>query len=130
MKQLITKIVPYRITTFKKKERESGVKTCNKMITVKNGAVLLEVYTIGGVYNVFYNANSKFQVKTAYYVHGEYATFQNGIRKYPAYDEGEYFVISNANMVMETDDIDEVVTVNEFVDIAIANNWVIEYQYQ
>ena len=65
VKQLITKIVPYRITTFKKKERESGVKTCNKMITVKNGAVLLEVYTIGGVYNVFYNANSKFQVKTA-----------------------------------------------------------------
>lgn len=129
VKQLITKIVPYRITTFKKKERESGAKTCNKMITVKNGAVLLEVYTIGGVYNVFYNANSKFQVKTAYYVHGEYATFQNGIRKYPAYDEGEYFVISNANMVMETDDIDEVVTVNEFVDIAIANNWVIEYQY-
>lgn len=100
------------------------------MITVKNGAVLLEVYTIGGVYNVFYNANSKFQVKTAYYVHGEYATFQNGIRKYPAYNEGEYFVISNANMVMETDNIDEVVTVNEFVDIAIANNWVIEYQYQ
>ena len=47
----------------------------------------------------------------------------------PAYNEGEYFVISNANMVMETDDIDEVVTVNEFVDIAIANNWVIEYQY-
>lgn len=64
VKQLITKIVPYRITTFKKKERESGVKTCNKMIIVKNGAVLLEVYTIGGVYNVFYNANSKFQVKT------------------------------------------------------------------
>ena len=65
VKQLITKIVPYRITTFKKKERESGVKTCNKMITVKNGAVLLEVYTIGGVYNVFYNANSKFQPQPA-----------------------------------------------------------------
>ena len=39
------------------------------------------------------------------------------------------FVISNANMVMETEDIDALVTVNEFVDIAIANNWVIEYQY-
>ena len=76
VKQLITKIVPYRITTFKKKERESGVKTCNKMITVKNGAVLLEVYTIGGVYNVFYNANSKFQVKTAYYVHGNMLPFR------------------------------------------------------
>lgn len=130
VKQLITKIVPYSLNTFKKKERESGSKTCNKLITVKNGIILLEVYTIDGVYNVFYNANSKFKVKTAYYVHGEYATFQNGIRKYPAYDEGEYFVISNASMVMKTNEVDEVVTVNEFVDIAIANNWIIEYQYQ
>lgn len=130
VKQLITKIVPYSLHTFKKKQRESGSKTCNKMITVKNGAMLLEVYTIGGVYNIFYNANSKFDVKTAYYINGIYATFQNGIRKFPAYKEGEYFVISNANMVMETEDIDEVVSVNEFVDIAIANNWILEYQYQ
>lgn len=130
VKQLITKIVPYSLHTFKKKERESGSKTCNKIITVKNGIMLLEVYTVGGVYNIFYNANSKFKVKTAYYINGEYATFQNGIRKFPAYDEGEYFVISNASMVMDTDDVDEVVSVNEFVDIATANNWILEYQYQ
>lgn len=129
VKQLITKIVPYSLHTFKKKERESGSKTCNKIITVKNGIMLLEVYTVGGVYNIFYNANSKFKVKTAYYINGEYATFQNGIRKFPAYDEGEYFVISNASMVMDTDDVDEVVSVNEFVDIAMANNWILEYQY-
>lgn len=129
VKQLITKIVPYSLHTFKKKERESGSKTCNKIITVKNGIMLLEVYTVGGVYNIFYNANSKFKVKTAYYINGEYATFQNGIRKFPAYDEGEYFVISNASMVMDTDDVDEVVSVNEFVDIATANNWILEYQY-
>lgn len=129
VKQLITKIVPYSLHTFKKKQRESGSKTCNKIITVKNGIMLLEVYTVGGVYNIFYNANSKFKVKTAYYINGEYATFQNGIRKFPAYDEGEYFVISNASMVMDTDDVDEVVSVNEFVDIAMANNWILEYQY-
>lgn len=129
VKQLITKIVPYSLHTFKKKQRESGSKTCNKIITVKNGIMLLEVYTIGGVYNIFYNANSKFEVKTAYYINGEYATFQNGIRKFPAYNEGEYFVISNASMVMDTDDVDEVVSVNEFVDIAMANNWILEYQY-
>lgn len=129
VKQLITKIVPYSLHTFKKKERESGSKTCNKIITVKNGIMLLEVYTVGGVYNIFYNANSKFKVKTAYYINGEYATFQNGIRKFPAYDEGEYFVISNASMVMDTDDVDEVVSVNDFVDIAMANNWILEYQY-
>lgn len=129
VKQLITKIVPYSLHTFKKKQRESGSKTCNKIITVKNGIMFLEVYTIGGVYNIFYNANSKFEVKTAYYINGEYATFQNGIRKFPAYNEGEYFVISNASMVMDTDDVDEVVSVNEFVDIATANNWILEYQY-
>lgn len=129
VKQLITKIVPYSLHTFKKKERESGSKTCNKMITVKNGIMLLEVYTVGGVYNIFYNANSKFKVKTAYYINGVYATFQNGIRKFPAYDEGEYFVISNASMVMNTEEVDELVSVNEFVDIATANNWILEYQY-
>lgn len=129
VKQLITKIVPYSLHTFKKKERESGSKTCNKVITVKNGIMLLEVYTVGGVYNIFYNANSKFKIKTAYYINGEYATFQNGLRKFSAYDEGEYFVISNASMVMNTDDVDEVVSVNEFVDIAIANDWILEYQY-
>lgn len=130
IKQLITKIVPYNLHTFKKKERESGAKTCNKIVTIKNGIMLLEVYTIGGDYNVFYNANSKFKVKTAYYIHGAYANFQNGIRKLPAYSEGEYFVISNANMIMETEEVDEVITVNEFIDIAMANNWILEYQYQ
>lgn len=129
VKQLITKIVPYSLHTFKKKERESGGKTCNKIVTIKNGIMLLEVYTIGGVYNIFYNANSRFKLKTAYYINGEYATFQNGIRKFPAYDEGEYFVISNASMVMDTDDVDEMVSVNEFVEIAMANNWILEYQY-
>lgn len=43
---------------------------------------------------------------------------------------GEYFVISNANMVMGTNDIDELITVNQFKEIAEVNNWVLEYPYK
>ena len=124
VKELITKIVPYKITTFKVKERYGeGFKT------LKNGVVLLEVYTINGIYYVLYNTNERGNNRYAYYMTGVYANFQNGINKFPAYKEGEYFVISNANMVMETEEIDELVSVNYFKEIAENNNWVLEYPY-
>lgn len=130
VKELIEKIIPYKITTFRKKQRESGRKACNQWITVKNGAVLLEVYTINGIYYIFYNANGREATRYAYYMSGVFARYQNSIKKFEAYEEGEYFVISNANMVMETEEIDELVTVNEFVKIAEANEWVLEYPYK
>lgn len=130
VKELIEKIIPYKITTFRKKQRESGRKACNQWITVKNGAVLLEVYTINGIYYIFYNANGREATRYAYYMSGVFARYQNSIKKFEVYDEGEYFVISNANMVMETEEIDELVTVNEFVNIAKANEWVLEYPYK
>ncbi len=130
VKELIEKIIPYKITTFRKKQRESGRKVCNQWITVKNGAVLLEIYTINGIYYIFYNANGREATRYAYYMSGVFARYQNSIKKFEAYEEGEYFVISNANMVMETEEIDELVTVNEFVKIAKANEWVLEYPYK
>lgn len=135
IKELIEKIVPYKITTFRKPRRESGKELkkayCAKdIITVKNGTVLLEVYTINGIYYVFYNANGREATRYAYYMSGVYARYQNSINKFEAYEAGEYFVISNANMVMETDDIDELVTVNQFKEIAEVNNWVLEYPYK
>lgn len=130
VKELIEKIIPYKITTFRKKQRESGRKACNQWITVKNGAVVLEVYTINGVYYIFYNANGREATRYAYYMSGIFAWYQNSIKKFEAYEEGEFFVISNANMVMETEEIEELVTVNEFVKIAEANEWVLEYPYK
>lgn len=130
VKELIEKIIPYKITTFRKKQRESGRKACNQWITVKNGAVLLEVYTINGIYYIFYNANGREATRYAYYMSGAFAQYQNSIKKFEAYKEGEYFVISNANMVMETEEIDELVTVNEFVKIAETNEWILEYPYK
>ena len=130
VKELITKIVPYKITTFQKPQREKGKGAGKDIITVKNGVVLLEVTTVNGIYYIFYNANGKEAVRKAYYINGIYAKYQNSVDKFEAYEAGEYFVISNAPMVMNTEEIDETVTVNEFVDIAKANNWVIEYNYK
>ena len=122
--ELINKIVPYKITTFKKQHRDRG------LVTLNFGVVLLEVYTVNGIYYVFYNANDRGDIRQAYYISGVFAKFQNSINKFDAYKEGEYFVISNADMVMETEEIDELITVNQMVEIAINNGWVLSYCYK
>ena len=124
VKELINKIVPYKITTFKKQHRDRG------LVTLNFGVVLLEVYTVNGIYYVFYNANDRGDIRQAYYISGIFAKFQNSINKFDAYKEGEYFVISNADMVMETKEIDELITVNQMVEIAINNGWVLSYSYK
>ena len=124
VKELINKIVPYKITTFKKQHRDRG------LVTLNFGVVLLEVYTVNGIYYVFYNANDRGDIRQAYYISGVFAKFQNSINKFDAYKEGEYFVISNADMVMETEEIDELITVNQMVEIAINNGWVLSYCYK
>lgn len=124
VKELINKIVPYKITTFKKQHRDRG------LVTLNFGVVLLEVYTVNGIYYVFYNANDRGDIRQAYYISGVFAMFQNSINKFDAYKEGEYFVISNADMVMETEEIDELITVNQMVEIAINNGWVLSYCYK
>lgn len=124
VKELINKIVPYKITTFKKQHRDRG------LVTLNFGVVLLEVYTVNGIYYVFYNANDRGDIRQAYYISGVFAKFQNSINKFDAYKEGEYFVISNADMVMETEEIDELITVNQMVEIAINNGWVLSYYYK
>lgn len=124
VKELINKIVPYKITTFKKQHRDRG------LVTLNFGVVLLEVYTVNSIYYVFYNANDRGDIRQAYYISGVFAKFQNSINKFDAYKEGEYFVISNADMVMETEEIDELITVNQMVEIAINNGWVLSYCYK
>jgi site-specific DNA recombinase len=96
---------------------------------MKNGIVLLEVYTINGIYNVLYDGNQR-NNKVAYYISGNYATFQNGKNKLDAYDAGEYFVISNATLVTETEDVDLTVTFNELIKICMQNGWEIDYTYK
>ena len=54
----------------------------------------------------------------------------DGIRKFEAYETGEYFVISNASLVMETEEVDECVSMNQFVDIATLNGWELTFRYE
>jgi hypothetical protein len=120
VKELIEKIYPYKI--------ESYVSPVTKK-AIKYGVVLLEVYAIDGIYYILYDGNQR-NNKTAYYISNKLATFQNGKSKFDAYNAGEYFVIPNANMLMETEELVETATFNEMMDICATNGWEIDYTYQ
>ena len=158
IKELITKIVPYKITTFEKWQREAGKGACKNKIVVKNGVVLLEVDTINGLFYILYNSNQKGSHRNAYYLSGVYANYQNGLRKYEAFKEGEYFVINYPDMLI-TEEVDEeaeeakleaiaaglpveeesyeptevepyaFASVNQFKEICERNNNIITYKY-
>lgn len=134
VKELITKIVPYKITTYKKKQRECGKKTCNQWITIKNGALLLEVHTINGVYYIFYNANGRDAIRYAYYLSADVTyTGSEFATDYIKGLGGELFYIKSPYLYYEDDranDMDALITINEFVELAIAQNQVLEYQYK
>ena len=125
VKELIERIYPHKITTYKVKQRDYP-----ELKTLRFGVVLLEVHTVSGVIYVLFNANERGIERTAYYISGVHATFQNGTVKFNAYPEGEYFVIPNANMVMDTEELVEFADMNQMVKIAENNNWVIKYPYK
>lgn len=134
VKELITKIVPHKITTYKKKQREGGIKTCNQWITIKNGALLLEIHTINGVYYIFYNANGREAVRYAYYLSAD--VIYTGSEFATDYIKGlgdELFYIKSPYLYYADDranDTDALITINDFVELAIAQNQVLEYQYK
>lgn len=120
VKELIEKIYPYKI--------ESYVSPATHRI-MKNGVVLLEVYAIDGIYYILYDGNQR-NNKTAYYISNKLATFQNGKSKFDFYNAGEYFVIPNANMLMETEELVKTASFNEMIDICKTNGYEIDYSYK
>lgn len=138
VKELITKIVPYKITTFKKRRREKG-KEVNKpyasadIVTLKYGVVLLEVITINGTYYVFYNANGKSNTRYAYYLSADVVyTGSAEATEYVKSLGDELFYISSPYLYYSderAEELDRVIDINEFVEIAKANNQIITYQY-
>ena len=139
VKELIEKIVPHKITTFRKLRRESGKEidkpySANDYITVKNGAVLAEVHTINGLYYIFYNANGRENVRYAYYMGADivysgsdFATdYIKGLGEEVFYIASPYLYFSDER----ANDLDAVIGINEFVEIAKAQNQVLKYQYK
>lgn len=88
--------------------------------------VILEIHTVDGIFNILLDANQR-NNKEAYYISSIYGTWQNSNSKYPAHDTGDYFVVSNANMVMDTEEVEEFINFNEMVEVCIANHWTIKY---
>lgn len=141
VKELIEKIVPHKIATFRKLRRESGKEmakayAATDFITIKNGAVLLEVHTINGIYYVFYNANGREAVRYAYYLSADIIyTGSNTASDYvKSLGEELFYIVSPYLYFSEDDDrckdMDAVITINEFVEIAKANENVLSYQYK
>lgn len=135
VKELIEKIIPYKITTLTKPKRESGRGAFKENITLKNGVVLLEVYTVRGVFYVLYNANGKGAVRYAYYLSAE-ITYTNSVMasEYERSLGNECFYISMPFLYFSEDDdrhndLEAVIDVNEFIEIAKSEMNVLEYQY-
>lgn len=120
VKELIDKIYPHKITTY--------VSPATHRV-MKNGILLLEVYTIDGIYYILYDGNQR-KNKIAYYINNRFAFFQNGKSKSEFYKPGEYFAIPNADMVMDTEELEEYATFNEMIEICKNNNWEIDYSYK
>lgn len=88
--------------------------------------VVLEVHTIDGIFNVLLNANMR-KNKVAYYIDYSFAKWQNSNLKLEAYEAGNYFVVSNAEMVMDTEELEEFLTFEEMIRVCFLNGWIIKY---
>lgn len=136
IKELVFKITPHKITTFQKYQREKGKGANRNMITMRFGIVLLEVDTINGIYYIFYNANGKEATRYAYYVGtdivysgSDFATdYIKGLGNEVFYIKSPYLLFAEDDD--RVNDMDAVVDVNGFVEIAKNNNWVLEYEYK
>lgn len=134
IKELIVKITPHKITTFKKYQREKGKGANKDMITMRFGIVLLEVDTINGVYYIFYNANGKDSVRYAYYMGADIVYSGSAFATdYIKSLGNEVFYIKSPYLYFtdeRAEDLDAVINVNDFVEVAKANNNVLEYVYK
>lgn len=138
IKELIEKVIPHKITTFRKPRREKGPESkkaynATDIITVKNGTVLAEVHTINGIYYIFYNANGKEAVRYAYYLSADVVyTESEQATDYIKSLGSEKFYIKAPYLYFDderAEDMDAVVDVNGFVEIAKRQNQILEYQY-
>lgn len=138
VKELIEKVIPYKITTFRKPRREKGKEAkkaynATDIITVKNGAVLLEVHTINGIYYVFYNANGREAVRYAYYLSADiiYSQSKHATEYIKSLGSEVFYIISPYLYFSDerAEDMDAVVDVNGFVELAKEQEQVLEYQY-
>lgn len=123
IKELVSKIQPYKITTLK--SPASGQ-------LLKKGVFVLEVFTVGGIYYILYNGNQKTATKYAYYISSNNAYYMDSnTDSYPTataiYGKGESFYIPYGDMLL-TDGTEGEVIVDfaRMQEICRDNNMVFE----
>lgn len=95
---------------------------------------MAEVHTINGIYYVLYNANGREAVRYAYYLSADVVyTGSEHATDYIKSLGNELFYIVSPYLYFDDDragDMDAVITANEFVEIAKAQNQVLTYNYK
>lgn len=91
--------------------------------------VVFEVATIDGIYYIMYNGNQRKNI-VGYYVSEVWAHWQNTPNRIELYDSGNYFVIKNANLIMDTEDLECAADFYEMQDIAAQNGWILNIDYE
>lgn len=75
------------------------------------------------------NANQKGSC-IAYFITGNFARWQDSNNRLEAYDRGAYFILLNAPMLHETDEIDEAATFKEVEEICKNNLWILDPDFE
>lgn len=93
--------------------------------------ILYKVYdTLNSVYYIFHKSNRgnvKVKSTTAYYVNMCHAIFQNDKERLTVYESGDYFVIPNASLFVDTDELELFASFEEMAEYCELNNQIIYY---
>ena len=54
--------------------------------------------------------------------------WQNSIDRYKAHKQGDYFVITHPDMVMDSEELEEFLSFDEVIDVCKANDWTMKYE--
>ena len=106
--QLIEKILPYAYTP---------------------GKIVLEVYTINGIYYILLDANQRYTKRIAKYIAFPFAVWQDSDYRLEDYEKGSYFLIKNAPLIMETEEQVVKKDFKEMEEFCASKEWLLDYSY-
>lgn len=106
--QLIDKILPYAYTP---------------------GKVVLEMHTINGIYYILLDANQRYNKRIARYIAFPFAVWQDSEFRLDDYEQGQYFLIKNPQLIMETNESIVKMDFMEMEKFCASKDWILDYSY-
>jgi hypothetical protein len=106
--QLIDKVLPY---------------------AYKPGKVVLEVHTINGIYYILLDGNQVYKKRIARYIAFPFAVWQESHYKLESHEEGRYFLVKNAPLIMETEEPIVKLEYKEMEELCTTKGWMLDYSY-